>query len=145
MNVANAAASVADAEAVGVATMGAEAAGFETAAALRFVIAALLFGATFLELAFGIAAFFKAAAFLFFIAAFFKAAASFFFVPPFASSFLNFEIFAHSSGESAHPVLIPFVKSCNAVRADDSVSGGHDEMSRTCSWQLFFDGRSASP
>ena len=91
MNVANAVASVADAEAVGVATVGAEAAGFETAAALRFVIAALLFGATFLELAFGIAAFFKAAAF-------------FFFVPPFASSFLNFVIFAHSSGESAHPV-----------------------------------------
>ena len=113
MNVANAVASVADAEAVGVATMGAEAAGFETAAALRFVIAALLFGATFLELAFGIAAFFKAAAFLFFIAAFFKAAAFFFFVPPFASSFLNFEIFAHEAGESAHPVLIPFAKSRN--------------------------------
>jgi hypothetical protein len=87
MNVANAAASVADAEAVGVATMGAEAAGFEIAAALRFVIAALLFGATFLELAFGIAAFFKAAAFLSIIAAFFKAA---------------------PSSSSYHPLLLPF-------------------------------------
>jgi hypothetical protein len=54
MNAANAVASVADAEAVGVATMGAEAAGFETAdaaaadAAFRFFIAALLCG-TWLE------------------------------------------------------------------------------------------------
>ena len=52
MNVANAVASVADAEAVGVATMGAEAAGSADAAAddaaLRLVIAALHFGSTFL-------------------------------------------------------------------------------------------------
>ena len=54
MNVANAVASVADAEAVGVATMGAEAAGSKTAdaaaddAALRLVIAAFHFGSTFL-------------------------------------------------------------------------------------------------
>ena len=106
MNVANAVASVADAEAVGVATMGAEAAGFETAdaaadhAALRFVIAALLFGTTFLSLLV-IALQRIAAAFRFSIAAFFKAAAFVFFTPPFASSFFNFEIFAHAAGESA--------------------------------------------
>ena len=53
MNVANAVASVADAEAVGVATMGAEAAGFETADAAAADAAALelslLCGTTFLD------------------------------------------------------------------------------------------------
>ena len=77
MNTANAVASVADAEAVGVAKMGAEAAGFETADAAAADAAALelslLCGTTFLDSL--VIALRRVAAFRFFIAAFFKATA----------------------------------------------------------------------